>query len=94
MLALLLLARLKEEFGSVLDWPSSPQQFWHSLRDALTANSGACLLKDLYCACLLKDLYCGHSRKADPVRPAGWGFDTSSAPAQANFLLHAGLPGG
>jgi hypothetical protein len=54
----MLLARLKEEFGSVRDWPSSPQQFWHSLRDALTANSGACLLKDLYC---------GHSRKADPA---------------------------
>ena len=27
------------------------------------------------------------------VRPAGWGFDTFSAPAQAIFLLHAGLPG-
>jgi hypothetical protein len=31
---------------------------------------------------------------AAAVMQAGWGFDTSSAPAQAIFLLHAGLPGG
>jgi hypothetical protein len=53
-----MLTRLSQEFGTVRDWPSSPQQFWYSLRDALTAKDGACLLQDLYRGC---------SRNPDPA---------------------------
>jgi hypothetical protein len=53
-----MLTRLSQEFGTVRDWPSSPQQFWYSLRDALTTKDGACLLEDLYRGC---------SRSPDPA---------------------------